>query len=80
MASDLEREEALRRALEEQMARTTNAEHAAPIERLMDRLAQNAKIGDEEYAAISEEIKRIQTRNVDHLARLEALLDAKSSP
>lgn len=77
MASDFEREEMLRRALEEQMARATNAEHAAPIERLMDRLSAGEKLKDEEYAAISEEIKRIQARNADHLTRLEDLLDAK---
>ncbi|AFM13580.1 hypothetical protein Turpa_2941 [Turneriella parva DSM 21527] len=69
-----QREEALRRALEEQIARNNLAEHALPIERLMDRLSAGEKLKPEEYALISEEIARIQARNQDHLARLEALL------
>ena len=69
------REEALRRALEEQLARSVSAEHALPIERLMDRLTAGEKLKPEEYALISEEIARIQARNQDHLARLEDLLE-----
>jgi hypothetical protein len=45
-----EREEMLRKALEEQLKRSNNAEHALPIERLMDRLSASKSIGDEEYA------------------------------
>ncbi|HRP69074.1 MAG TPA: hypothetical protein PLY93_06045 [Turneriella sp.] len=70
------REEMLRRALEEQLARQTSAEHALPIERLMDRLSAGKKLKDEEYAAISKEIGDIQLRNHEHLARLEDLLSA----
>ena len=69
------REESLRRALEEQLARSNGAEHALPIERLMDRLSAGEKLKPEEYALISEEIARIQARNQDHLSRLENLLD-----
>lgn len=80
--SDAEaREESLRRALEEQLARSNSAEHALPIERLMDRLSAGEKLKPEEYALISEEIARIQARNQDHLSRLEDLLDKSvSSP
>lgn len=69
------REEMLRRALEEQLARHNVAEHALPIERLMDRLSSGEKLNPEEYALISAEIARIQARNYDHLARLESLLE-----
>lgn len=69
------REETLRRALEEQLARNNTAEHALPIERLMDRLSAGEKLNPEEYALISAEIARIQARNQDHLSRLESLLD-----
>ncbi|MBL8035120.1 MAG: hypothetical protein JNJ69_15545 [Leptospiraceae bacterium] len=69
------REETLRRALEEQLSRPTSAEHALPIERLMDRLSAGEKLNAEEYAMISQEIARIQARNQDHLSRLENLLD-----
>ena len=72
------REEMLRRALEEQLARNNAAEHALPIERLMDRLSSGEKLNPEEYALISAEIARIQSRNQDHLARLESLLDRRS--
>lgn len=68
------REEALRRALEEQLSRNNLAEHALPIERLMDRLTAGEKLNPEEYALISEEIARIQARNQDHLARLDEML------
>ena len=78
--SDAEaREESLRRALEEQLARSNSAEHALPIERLMDRLSAGEKLKPEEYALISEEIARIQARNQDHLSRLEDLLDKSVS-
>lgn len=73
------REENLRRALEEQLARSNSAEHALPIERLMDRLSAGEKLKPEEYALISEEIARIQARNQDHLSRLEDLLDKSVS-
>ncbi len=73
------REESLRRALEEQLARSNGAEHALPIERLMDRLSAGEKLKPEEYALISEEIARIQARNQDHLSRLEDLLDQSVS-
>lgn len=72
------REEMLRRALEEQLARNNVAEHALPIERLMDRLSSGEKLNPEEYALISAEIARIQARNQDHLARLESLLDRRT--
>lgn len=72
------REEMLRRALEEQLARNIGAEHALPIERLMDRLSSVQKLNPEEYALILAEIARIQARNQDHLARLESLLDERS--
>ncbi len=71
------REESLRKALEEQIARNNLAEHALPIERLMDRLSAGEKLNPEEYALISEEIARIQARNQDHLATLEALLASR---
>ncbi|GAB4428105.1 MAG: hypothetical protein OHK0011_10240 [Turneriella sp.] len=71
------REEMLRRALEEQLARNNVAEHALPIERLMDRLSSGEKLNPEEYALISAEIARIQARNQDHLARLESLLEGR---
>lgn len=71
------REEALRRALEEQLARSNLAEHALPIERLMDRLSAGEKLNPEEYALISAEIGKIQARNQDHLSRLENLLNAR---
>ncbi len=73
------REESLRKALEEQIARNNLAEHALPIERLMDRLSSGEKLNPEEYALISEEIARIQARNQDHLARLDALLSNRIS-
>lgn len=69
------REEMLRAALEEQLKRSNNADHALPIERLMDRLSAGKALGDEEYAAITEEIRRIQARTLDHLAKLEDMLD-----
>ncbi|MFZ5627870.1 MAG: hypothetical protein ACOY5B_01995 [Spirochaetota bacterium] len=72
------REEMLRRALEEQLARNNVAEHALPIERLMDRLSSGEKLNPEEYALISAEIARIQARNQDHLARLESLLEGRT--
>ena len=77
-----EREEMLRKALEEQLKRSNNAEHALPIERLMDRLSAGKSLGDEEYAAITEEIRRIQARTLDHLSKLEDMLDTrvKGSP
>lgn len=71
------REELLRKALEEQLARNNTAEHALPIERLMDRLNAGAQLNAEEYALISAEIARIQARNQDHLARLESLLERR---
>lgn len=74
-----QREEALRQALEEQIARNNLEEHALPIERLMDRLTAGEKLKPEEYALISEEIARIQARNQDHLARLDALLSNRIS-
>ena len=78
--SDAEaREESLRRALEEQLARSNSAEHALPIERLMDRLSAGEKLKPEESTLISEEIARIQARNQDHLSRLEDLLDKSVS-
>lgn len=72
-----EREEMLRKALEEQLKRSNNAEHALPIERLMDRLSAGKSLGDEEYAAITEEIRRIQARTLDHLSKLEDMLDTR---
>lgn len=72
------REETLRRALEEQLARSNSAEHALPIERLMDRLSSGEKLAPEEYALISAEIARIQARNQDHLARLENLIENRA--
>lgn len=72
------REEMLRRALEEQLSRNNTAEHALPIERLMDRLTSGEKLNPDEYALISAEIARIQARNQDHLARLESLLDRRA--
>jgi hypothetical protein len=69
------REEMLRRAIEEQLQRNNVAEHALPIERLMDRLSSGEKLNPEEYALISAEIARIQARNQDHLARLESLIE-----
>ncbi len=72
------REEMLRRALEEQLARNNLAEHALPIERLMDRLSSGEKLNPEEYAIISAEIARIQSRNQDHLARLESLIERRT--
>jgi hypothetical protein len=69
------REENLRRALEEQMARSVGAEHALPIERPMDRLSAGERLNDEEYALISQEIAKIQARNQNHLSRLEDLLE-----
>ncbi len=71
------REEALRRALEEQLSRSSLAEHALPIERLMDRLTAGEKLNPEEYALISQEIAKIQARNQDHLSRLENLLNSR---
>lgn len=71
------REELLRKALEEQLARNNTAEHALPIERLMDRLHAGAQLNAEEYALISAEIARIQARNQDHLTRLESLLERR---
>lgn len=65
----------LKRALEEQLKQTTSAEHALPIERLMDRLAAQQSLAPEEYASLSKEIHGIQERNHDHLARLEKLID-----
>lgn len=73
------REELLRRALEEQLARHNVAEHALPIERLMDRLSSGEKLNPEEYALISAEIARIQARNQDHLSRLERLLELRAA-
>ncbi len=71
------REDLLRRALEEQVARNNLAEHALPIERLMDRLSACERLKPEEYALISEEIARIQARNHDHLAKLDELLSSR---
>ena len=71
------REDLLRRALEEQVARNNLAEHALPIERLMDRLSAGERLKPEEYALISEEIARIQARNHDHLAKLDELLSSR---
>lgn len=65
----------LRRALEEQMARNNAAEHALPIERLMDRLTSGERLDPDEYALISAEIARIQARNHAHLSKLESLLE-----
>lgn len=73
------REELLRKALEEQLARNNTAEHALPIERLFDRLNSGAQLNAEEYALISAEIARIQARNQDHLTRLENLLERRVS-
>lgn len=78
--NDKERGEMLRRALEEQLARSNSAEHALPIERLMDRLSSGEKLKPEEYAMISDEIARIQSRNQDHLSRLEGLLEGMKPP
>jgi hypothetical protein len=78
--NDREREEMLRRALEEQLRRSNGAEHALPIERLMDRLSAGEKLNPEEYALISTEIAKIQARNQDHLARLEDLLEGIKPP
>lgn len=77
---DGEREAMLRRALEEQLRRSNGAEHALPIERLMDRLSAGEKLKPEEYAMLSDEIARIQLRNQDHLSRLENLLEEIKPP
>lgn len=78
--NDSEREQMLRRALEEQLKRSNGAEHALPIERLMDRLSAGEKLKPEEYAMISDEIARIQSRNQSHLSRLEGLLEDMQPP
>ncbi|MBV6493729.1 MAG: hypothetical protein LDLANPLL_01752 [Turneriella sp.] len=70
------REELLRKALEEQLQKSNGMEHALPIERLMDRLAAGKKLNEEEYAAISKEIQSIQSRNHEHLSRLEDILSS----
>lgn len=72
------REEMLRRALEEQLSRNDAAEHALPVERLIDRLNAVRKLNPGEYAQITAEIARIQARNHEHLARLESLLDRRA--
>lgn len=73
------REETLRRALEQQLARANSAEHALPIEHLMDRLSAGEKLNPEEYALIATEIQNIHARNQNHLSRLEHLLDAQQN-